>query len=164
MRPLFMLLLSSTTIAAAAQAAPVEALKPMAFLAGHCWKGDFPEGKQSDEHCFQWKYNGNVLSDVHTVRTPGKPDYVGETIYYYDSAAKQVAFLYVENGGGYSRGTMTPTATGLEFPATQYVAAGQSLTYRVRWTPSGADAYEAFSEMNIKDKWVTQFKLVLKKQ
>ncbi|OEZ62593.1 hypothetical protein [Duganella sp. HH105] len=162
MRPLLMLLLSSTTIAA--QAAPAEALKPMAFLAGHCWKGDFPEGKQSDEHCFQWKYDGNVLSDVHTVRTPGKPDYVGETIYYYDSAAKQVAFLYVENGGGYSRGTMTPTATGLEFPATQYVADGQSLTYRVRWTPSGADAYEAFSEMYIKDKWVTQFKLVLKKQ
>ncbi len=59
---------------------------------------------------------------------------------------------------------MTPTATGLEFPATQYVADGQSLTYRVRWTLSDAEAYEAFSEMNIKDKWVTQFKLVLKKQ
>jgi hypothetical protein len=161
MRPLFMLLLLSST---AAQAAPNEALKPMAFLAGHCWKGDFPGGKQSDEHCFQWAYEGHVLRDVHTVRTPGKPDYVGETIYYYDSAAKTVAYLYVENGGGYSRGTMTPSATGLDFPETQYVADGKALTYRVRWTPSGADAYVAFSEMYLKDKWVTQFKLLLKKQ
>lgn len=160
MRPLLMLLLlSSTTV----QAAPAEALQPMAFLAGHCWKGDFPGGKQSDEHCYQWIYDGHALRDVHTVRSPGKPDYVGETIYYYDSAAKQVAYLYVENGGGYSRGTMTPTATGLQFPETQYVNAGKSLTYRVTWTPSG-DAYEAHSEMFIKDKWVTQFKLVLKRR
>jgi hypothetical protein len=70
MRPVAMLLLllSST----AAQAAPAEALKPMAFLAGHCWKGDFPSGNQTDEHCFQWAYEGNVLRDVHTVRSPGK--------------------------------------------------------------------------------------------
>ena len=47
---------------------------------------------------------------------------------------------------------------------TQYVGGGQALSYRVRWTLKGADAYEAFSEMNIKDKWVTQFKVVLKKQ
>lgn len=161
MRPLLIPLLLS---AAAVQAAPVEALKPMAFLAGHCWKGDLIEGKQSDEHCFQWIYDGQALRDVHTVRTPGKPDYVGETTYYYDSQAKEVAFLYIENLGGYSRGTVVPTATGFEFPATQYVGGGQALTYRVRWTLKNPDAYEAFSEMNIKDKWVTQFKVVLKRQ
>ena len=33
-------------------AAPIEPLRPMAFLAGHCWKGDFADGKQTDEHCF----------------------------------------------------------------------------------------------------------------
>lgn len=51
-----------------------------------------------------------------------------------------------------------------DFPETQYVADGKALTYRSRWTTSGADAYEAFSEMYLKDKWVTQFKLVLKRQ
>jgi hypothetical protein len=163
MRTLSMLLLLSCA-AATVQAAPIEALKPMAFLAGHCWKGDFPGAKQSDEHCFQWMYDGQALRDVHTVRTPGKPDYVGETTYYYDSAAKRVEYLYVENAGGISRGTMEPSATGLTFPATQYVADGQALTYRVQWTPVGSDAYEAFSEINMKDKWVTQFKLVLKRQ
>lgn len=97
MRTLSMLLLLSSA-AAISQAAPIEALKPMAFLAGHCWKGDFPGARQSDEHCFQWMYDG------------------------------------------------------------------QALTYRVHWTPVGSDAYEAFSEINMKDKWVTQFKLVLKRQ
>ena len=160
MRTLTMLLLLSAGLA---QAEPIEALKPMAFWAGHCWKGEFAGRPQTDEHCFQWMYGGQALRDVHTVRTPGQPDYVGETIYYYDSAARQVQYLYVENGGGISRGTMTPNASGLSFPAAQYIAAGQTLTYRVQWTPSG-DAYEAFSEINVNDKWVTQFKMVLKRQ
>ena len=73
-------------------------------------------------------------------------------------ALKPMAFL-----AGHGRGTMTPTAGGLDFPETQYVAEGKAITYRVRWTPSGADACEAFSEMYLKDKWVTQFKLLLKK-
>jgi hypothetical protein len=34
----------------AVTAEPIDALKPMAFLAGHCWKGDFADGKQTDEH------------------------------------------------------------------------------------------------------------------
>ena len=148
----------------AALAEPVAALKPMAFLAGHCWKGDFPDAKQSDEHCFQWLYDGQALRDTHTVRSPGKPDYIGETTYYYDSAAKRVEFLYVENQGGISRGTMEPDASGLLFPPATYVAGGQTLTYRAHWTPIGADSYEAFSEMQYKDQWMTQFKLVLKRE
>jgi len=151
-------------LAAGAHAAPVEALKPMAFLAGHCWKATFADGKTIDEHCFQWQYQGHVLRDVHTVRSPGRPDYVGETLYYYDSASAEVAFLYVENGGGYSRGNMIPDASGLDFPATDYVAAGKALRYRVRWTPTSEDSYLAHSEMQIDGKWITQFRLQLKKQ
>lgn len=112
------LLLSLSTAAFAAQAAPNQALKPMAFLTGHCWKGEFPGGQPTDEHCFSWALDGHALRDVHTVRTPGKPDYVGETIYYYDAAAKVVSYLYVENGGGHSRGTVKPTDNGLETIAT----------------------------------------------
>ncbi|WP_432381877.1 hypothetical protein [Duganella sp. P38] len=160
MRPLLLLLL----LPAAAQAAPPDVLKPMAFLAGHCWKGEFPGGQRTDEHCFQWALDGKALRDVHTVRAPGKPDYVGETLYYYDAAAKQVAYLYIENGGGHSHGTMKPTATGLDFPETRYIGAdGTALPYRVKWTIN-ADAYEAFSEIYLKDKWITQFAMTLKKQ
>ncbi|MDQ6916684.1 MAG: hypothetical protein M3023_02580 [Pseudomonadota bacterium] len=142
---------------------PVEGLKAMAFLAGHCWKGEFPSTKQVDEHCFQWMYNGKALRDTHTVRAPGRPDYIGETTYYWDSGSKRVEYLYVENFGGISRGSMESTPGALVFPATQYVADGQSLTYRVRWTLIDDASYEAWSEMQTKDSWVTMFKLIMKR-
>ncbi|MES2153157.1 MAG: hypothetical protein V4508_25535 [Pseudomonadota bacterium] len=152
-----------TLFAGAAQAEPVAALKPMAFLAGHCWKGEFAGGKQTDEHCFQWLYEGKALRDVHTVRTPGKPDYVGESTYYWDMAAKRVDFLYLENAGGISRGSMESTPGALVFPPTQYHADGVSMTYRVRWTRQGEDAYEAWSEAQTRDGWSTMFRMTLRK-
>jgi hypothetical protein len=96
-------------------------------------------------------------------RSTGRPDYVGETTYYWDAEQKHVAFLYIENLGGVSRGTMEPVANGLVFPPTRYVAGNEAMTYRVRWTRQGDDAYEAFSEMQGKDGWTTMFKLLLKR-
>ena len=161
MRLLPILILMSSTLTA--HAAPIDALKPMAFLAGHCWKGEFADGKQTDEHCFAWLYDGKALRDTHTVRAPGRPDYVGETTYFFDSAAKRVEWVYIENLGGVSRGTVESVDGVLTFPPTQYVADGQSMTYRVRWTPIGSDAYEAWSEARNGDAWATMFKLTLKR-
>jgi hypothetical protein len=144
-------------------AEPIEALKPMAFLAGHCWKGEFADARQTDEHCFSWIYEGKALRDTHTVRAPGRPDYVGETTYYWDSVSKRVEFLYIENLGGISRGTMESTAGALLFPPTQYVDGGVAMTYRVRWTVVGDDAYEAWSEMQDKNGWTTMFRLKLRR-
>ena len=151
-------------LAAASHAAPMGDLKPMAFLAGHCWKGTFPGGQQTDEHCFAWMYGGRALRDTHTVRTPGKPDYVGETTYYTDPAAKAVRYLYIENLGGVSQGSVESADDGLVFPATQYAAEGESMTYRVRWTRQGDDAYEAWSEAQSPTGWATMFRLVLRRQ
>ena len=160
MRALFAGLL---VVSSLASAEPIEPLKPMAFLAGHCWKGQFADGKRTDEHCFQWLYGGKALRDTHTVRAPDRPDYVGETTYYYDAAAKRVEWVYIENLGGISRGTVESTAGTLVFPPTQYIAEGQTMTYRVRWTPVGNDAYEAWSEAQTKDGWATMFKVTLKR-
>ena len=110
MRHLIAAVLFLSTFGAAAE--PIDALKPMAFLAGSCWKGEFPDGKQSDEHCFTWMYDGKALRDVHTVRAPGRPDYVGETTYFWDPASKRVEYLYVENHGGISRGTVDTSTSG----------------------------------------------------
>ena len=156
-------LVSSAAFSGSAAAAPIEPLQPMAFLAGHCWKGDFPDGKQTDEHCFAWLYDGKALRDTHTVRAPGRQDYVGETTYYWDSAAKRVEYVYIENLGGISRGNMQSTPEALVFPATQYVADGQAMTYRVRWTKLNDTSYEAWSEMQGKDGWTTMFKLTMKR-
>jgi hypothetical protein len=146
-----------------AAAAPIDALQPMAFLAGHCWKGEFPDGKRTDEHCFAWLYDGKALRDTHTVRAPGQPDYVGETTYYWDSAAKRLEYLYVENAGGISRGSVQETGDALVFPPTQYVADGRTMTYRARWTKLGETSYEAWSEAQAKDGWATMFKLTMKR-
>ena len=154
--------IASTVGSGLGVAAPIEPLKPMAFLAGHCWKGDFADGKQTDEHCFAWLYDGKALRDTHTVRAPGRPDYVGETTYYWDSSSKRVEFVYIENLGGMSRGSMQSTPEALVFPPTQYVADGQSMTYRVRWTRLSDTSYEAWSEMQGKDGWTTMFKLTMK--
>ncbi|HEY2862536.1 MAG TPA: hypothetical protein VGK37_02795 [Casimicrobiaceae bacterium] len=157
------MLVATAAVGVPATAAPIEPLQPMAFLAGHCWKGDFADGKQSDEHCFTWLYDGKALRDTHTVRAPGRTDYVGETTYYWDSAAKRVEYIYIENLGGVSRGSMQSTPEALVFPATQYVADGQSMTYRVRWTRLSDTSYQAWSEMQGKDGWTTMFKLTMKR-
>lgn len=150
-------------VVAAAGAEPIEPLKPMAFLAGHCWKGEFPGGKQTDEHCFQWLLDGRVLRDTHTVRVPGRPDYVGETTYYWEPSTRRVEYLYVENQGGVSRGTMESVEGALVFPATEFHGEGETLTYRTRWSRLGDDAYEAFSEAKNKDAWAPMFKLTMKR-
>jgi len=164
MRPLLATLALASLALPAAAAEPVELLKPFAFLAGHCWKGTFEDGKRTDEHCFSWMYEGRALRDNHVVRAPGQQDGVGETIYYVNSAGKRVEYLYVESQGGFSRGTVEMLPEALIFPDTQYVAEGEQLTYRARWTPKGPDSYEAWSEAQTREGWATMFKLVMKKQ
>lgn len=156
--------LALTSIAGAAMAAePAELLKPMAFLAGHCWKGTFADGKTTDEHCFAWMYGGRVLRDSHVVRSPGKPDGVGESTYYVDSAGNRLDFLYIENGGGFSRGTVESLPEALLFPDTQYISDGEAMVYRARWTRKDETSYEAWSEAQTADGWQTMFRLVLKR-
>ena len=145
-------------------AAPVEGLKPMAFLAGHCWKGEFPGGKQTDEHCFAWLYDGRALRDTHTVRTPDAPDYVGETTYLWNPVTRRVEYLYFENMGGMSRGTMESTAEALVFPAAQYIADNETMTYRARWTRLDDVSYEAWSEAQGKEGWTTMFRMTLRRK
>ncbi len=154
-------MLAPVAMIATAWAAPTadapNPLQPLAFLTGHCYKGTV-RGNDMDEHCFNWMYGGRALRDIHTVKTPGQPDYTGETTYYYDSVAKKIEYLYVENAGGIMRGTVEPGDGVINFPATTYVAGGQAMTLRVKWTLQGTDAYEAWSEMQNGDKWMPMFK------
>jgi hypothetical protein len=163
MRRLLAALALPCLAATAAAAEPPELLKPLAFLAGHCWKGTFPDGKATDEHCFAWMYGGRVLRDTHTVRKPGQPDGLGESTYYVDSAGNHVEFLYIENSGGYSRGTVESLPEALLFPDTRYISDGEALVYRARWTRQDDKAYEAWSEAQTEKGWATMFKLVMKR-
>ena len=142
---------------------PPELLKPMAFLAGHCWKGTFADGKKTDEHCFSWLYDGLALRDTHTVRALGKPDFTGESTYYVDSVGHRVEFLYLESSGGVSRGTVEGQPEALLFPNARYVSDGETLVYRARWPRQGDDGYEVWSEAQTPNGWATMFKLVMKR-
>lgn len=146
-----------------AHAEPVAGLQPMAFLAGSCWKGTFPDGKVTDEHCFDWLYDGKFLRDRHVVRAPGQPDYVGESTYFWDPETRRIEYIYLENLGAISRGTAEPAPDGLIFPAARYVDGDKGMTYRARWTRIDATTYEAHNEIQGKDGWATMFKLKLAK-
>ena len=87
MRKLIALVLLLPLVATLAAADVQSAYQPLAFLAGHCWKGSFPGGHRTDEHCFSWIYDGKFLRDRHTVRSEGQPDALGESISCNPSAA-----------------------------------------------------------------------------
>ncbi len=143
----------------AARAEPGANYAPLSFLAGYCWMGTFPDGKQTDEHCFAWVYGGKFLRDQHTVRGNDRPDYLGESIYFWNSAAKQVEYLYIENDGGFSRGVVSAAANALVFPPTSYVEDGKTRTYRSRWQRVGDDAYDVVTEFQSGAAWVEGFKV-----
>jgi len=70
----------------------------LAFLAGHCWQGELPGGKKDiDTHCFSWIYGDKFVRDAHVVRGEGHKDYLGESIYFWNSATKKLQYLYLEN-------------------------------------------------------------------
>ena len=137
---------------------PDAAYRPLAYLADHCWKGAFPGGG-TDEHCFTWIYDGKFLRDRHTVRAAGKPDALGESIYFWDSAAKRLEYLYFESEGGVSRGPVVVDNEGLLFPDTSFVENGKTVVYRSRWQRDGAAAYDVVTEFKGKDGWVPGFKV-----
>lgn len=153
--------------AGSASAGPIDALQPMSFLAGHCWKGSIPATASTDEHCFEWVLNGHVMRDTHVVRTAGKPDYRGETTYYWSPIANSIEYLYLESSGGMSRGTMDTVANTLYFAPAQDAAEAASngvVTYRMRWAPSGARAFDAWAEKRGPDgSWQTMFKMTMTK-
>jgi hypothetical protein len=146
-------------IAVAAGAEPLAAYQPLEYLAGYCWKGTFPDGKQTDEHCFSWMYGGRFLRDRHTVRADGHADSLGETIYFWNSGARQLEYLYVESGGGFSRGVVGIAPGVLVFPPTSYVENGQTQTYRSRWSHADDAAYDVVTEFQAGAAWKEGFKV-----
>ena len=78
---------------AAAPPPSADPYRPLAFLVGHCWKGAFANGNDTDEHCFSWIYGGKFVRDEHVVHRDGRPDAFGESIYMWDSAAGRLEYL-----------------------------------------------------------------------
>ena len=126
---------------------------PLDFLSGHCWKGELPGGRGTDTHCFSHIYGQNFVRDTHAVRAKSHPDYLGESIYFWDGTSKKLKYLYVESDGGSSEGIVDSVDDALVFPATEYQQDGKTQTYRSRWKKNGADAYDVLTEFKKGDEW-----------
>jgi hypothetical protein len=154
MRKLLLLVLPLAAFAAEPVPAPYAA---MAYLAGSCWQGALPGGKDVDTHCFNWVYGGKFLRDQHRVHGAGHEDYLGESVYFLDAVAHTLRYLYIESAGGSSLGTVEVSGDTLLFPDTSYQEGGHTQVYRSRWQRSGADAYDVITEFKNQDGWVPGF-------
>ncbi len=145
----------------AATAEPDAHFQSLGFLAGHCWKGTFPDGKQTDEHCYEWDYGGKFLRDRHIV---GNGPYGGETIYWWDAEARMLSYQYFNADGGVSRGTVEARDGALQFPEERYSGENGVQVFRSQWRQDGSDAYLVLTEMQVKDTWKEAWRMRLAKQ
>jgi uncharacterized protein YndB with AHSA1/START domain len=129
------------------QAPLAKGLEPLAFLAGHCWRGEFPGGTKIDTHCFEAVYGGAHIRDRHEV-LGGKEVYRGETVYSWNARLGQVEYTYWNSLGGVSRGTMALKDGLLDFGNESYTGSdGKTMTIATAWRP-GIDSYEVISTRN----------------
>ena len=127
-------------------------LAALAFLAGSCWRGAFPDGRRTDTHCFSPIYGG-FMQDRHVVEGAPTP-YSGRTLYRYDVMGRSITFRYRASDGSESGGVAVPTANGLSFPAETHRARdGSETMIRSAWTRDGADAYFVVAEARRGTGW-----------
>ena len=127
-------------------AEPATAYQPLAFLVGHCWKGTFPDGRSTDEHCFSWIYGGKFVRDEHVVHRTGQPDGFGESIYLWDAGAGQHVQAHLHR---LARHDLAPLGPGLgmvtDWTLGQFVSTlrtgidpnGHELAKEMPWQPIG---------------------------
>jgi hypothetical protein len=156
------LILPLLLASAGALADPVEQLQPLAFLAGQCWRADSPGPRFVDEHCYSWVYGGAALRDIHTRILPSQPDYVGETIYYYNADSKKIEYLQFDSSGANGSGSVQAAPKGLVFAPAALRLPGKTITVRAKWTRADDQSYEMLSELKNGAKWVTQSQVVMR--
>jgi hypothetical protein len=128
-------------------------LRPLAFLVGSCWRGEFPGGRATDTHCFTPVYGGAFVRDRHVVAGAARAS-AGESLYRWDPAGRRIRFEYYASDGSYGAGSVVPTEDGLSFPDQAYVEAdGAPLILRSRWTRNAADALLVVNEARQGGAW-----------
>jgi hypothetical protein len=129
-----------------------ERFEPLAFLAGHCWQGEFPGGKSTDRHCFEWVWDRAHLRDVHVV-TGGETPYCGETLYSWDAELDRIAFRYFNSVGGVSEGILLVGPEGIRSPEERYRDASGERVFRSTLVPMDADHYRTRVEQHKDGEW-----------
>jgi len=131
-----------------------DSFKSLEFVVGSCWLGTFPDGKQTDEHCFEWVYDKKLIRDRHVVRGGGGVLYQGETIYNWNPTAKRLEYVYWNSDGMAMPGQVEPMTDGVRF-LQQYPTDKGPIDMRVIWTRGGSDSYRVQTTMRSGDTWTT---------
>lgn len=142
---------------------PGEPFAPLAFLAGSCWSGTFPDGRTVDKHCFSWMYDGAFLRDVHVVKAPDRPDYRGETIYHWDGDAGVIAYRYYNSLGGVSDGVVRIEGDLLVFPSETYRNGDVVQVFRSSWKRNDSGGYLAITEEKADGGWKESLRIGFKR-
>lgn len=123
-------------VAGAAHAqAPMQAGHVLLGLVGHCWQAEMDAGV-TDTHCFTEAVGGELVMDVHKVRSlSGRVVYEGVTLYRVDAASGAVRYDYYNSTGDLLTGYAKRDGQVIRFPAKPDQAAD------VVWY-LGTDAYE----------------------
>jgi hypothetical protein len=136
--------------------------RPLEFLVGSCWAGTFPDGKQTDEHCFEWVFDHKFIRDRHVVRN-GKAPYAGETLYGWNVRQKQLAFWYWNSEGEVLTGTVEYHAENIVFP-TRYETEKGTVELRATWTRTGPDSYRVEQSRRQGDEWTPLWAMELRRK
>jgi hypothetical protein len=151
---------SALTLYPATQAKTPD-FRPMEFLVGSCWVGTFPDGKATDQHCFEWVFDRKFIRDRHVVQN-GKAPYEGETIYGWDAQAKRLGFWYWNSQGDVMIGAVEYHPDSIVFPVRMETEKGP-MEIRAIWTRTGPDSYRVEQAMRAGDAWKPLWAMQLKR-
>jgi hypothetical protein len=127
-------------------------LRPLAFLAGSCWRATYPLGHAVDTHCFTWMFGGRFLRERQSVTQSG---FASETIYHWASASRQIQWTNYSSRGSPHSGTASGTGHGLAFAfrSSDFV---RPTAARVEWRRDGADSYIETTQYRERGRWRTE--------
>jgi hypothetical protein len=152
---------SALSLFQTSQSHPTPDFRPLEFLVGHCWVGTFPDGKATDEHCFEWGFNRKFVRDRHVVRN-GPGPYSGETLYGWDPEKKRLGFWYWNSEGEILTGAVEYRPGSIVFPTKQVTEKG-TIELRAIWTPMGQDSYRVEQSQRVGKEWKPLWTMDLKR-
>lgn len=150
------LALLAAVAADAPAAAADDPLAPLRFLAGACWRAEFPGGELADVQCVE-EMPGGFLRSRHAVFGT-EPEYSGETVYFPDAETGTARFIYFTSLGGVSSGSVIEQDGVLAFPDERHVGAtGEELRLHGTWEVLSADAFRSASRRWADGAWSEPF-------
>tara|TARA_R110002049_G_scaffold308787_1_gene514086 strand:- start:1086 stop:1625 length:540 start_codon:yes stop_codon:yes gene_type:complete len=121
-------------------------LAPLEFLAGLCWRGEFPDEAGFEVQCFEPIFSGVFLRHVRAVPREGGGELRGEILYHWDAVEREIRFRYYSPLGAVEDGSVRPEGELLRFSdEIRWTELGQARVISSSFQRISEDAYLAVS-------------------